>query len=245
MTQTDSLFDNENISELPEVDPEKDYLPELVGEDKKFKTPADLARSKMEADRFILQLQEEAKGLRTELKSRKAMEDLIDRLENPPPSQQQQETSPDAKGTTATTDLDLSERLDQLLSQREERRVRQGNLDTVHQKLSEVYGRQYKQVIKQKAQELEIGEQFLDDLAARSPNALFSLLQVENEQRPVTDFTPPPRTQRLASFKPETTKKTMSWYQKQYKGPSAYWPPAVQAQMHKDAYALGDAFFDN
>src|SRR4029450_8159059 len=73
---TDLFSDESDIN----VDPNKNYLEELVGEGKKFKTPEDLARGKAESDSFIERLQKELHGLRNELKSRLQLEEVVDRI---------------------------------------------------------------------------------------------------------------------------------------------------------------------
>ena len=70
----------EDVANLPVVDPNKNYLEELVGEGKKFKDPVALARSKVESDRHIAKLESELKAIRTDMNSRLSLEDLVTKL---------------------------------------------------------------------------------------------------------------------------------------------------------------------
>src|SRR6266700_391496 len=81
----DNLLEPE--ADLPNVDPDKDYFKELVGEGKKFKSPEDLARGKFESDQFIEILkkrQDEMRAdylkLREDNTAKAKLEDLIDQL---------------------------------------------------------------------------------------------------------------------------------------------------------------------
>src|SRR2546426_10450626 len=85
--QMTNLLDNTDLP--PEVDPNKDYLAELVGDGKKFKTSQDLARGKFEADQYIEVLKRRQDEMRAdylkiseESKTRATLDDLVKRLEN-------------------------------------------------------------------------------------------------------------------------------------------------------------------
>ena len=74
--------------QTPQIDPNKDYLAELVGEGKKFKTDKDLARGKYEADLYVKTLERQLDELRNDhLKlredytARAKLEELLGQLE--------------------------------------------------------------------------------------------------------------------------------------------------------------------
>src|SRR5690242_15072647 len=82
----DDLF-NPDGSDLEPVigeDPNADPLELLVGEGKKFKTPQDLAKGKMESDKFIVQLQKEQAALREELNKRLSVEEFVEKMNKAP-----------------------------------------------------------------------------------------------------------------------------------------------------------------
>src|SRR5882757_7528259 len=88
----ENLLDQNNQDLPPQLDQSRNYLADLVGPDKKFKTNEDLARGKAEADVTIELFKKRQDELRTDyLKLREEaneqakLQDLLDRLENPNP----------------------------------------------------------------------------------------------------------------------------------------------------------------
>src|SRR6478752_10635011 len=59
-----NILDNTNQPDPVQIDPNKNYLEELVGEGRKFKSPEELARGKAESDLYI----EHMKGRMDELR---------------------------------------------------------------------------------------------------------------------------------------------------------------------------------
>src|SRR5678815_2601198 len=85
----DNLLDQTNDNQPEQIDPNKDYLTELVGEGKKFKSPQELARGKYEADQYVRTLERQKDELRSdylklkdEQAARAKLEDLIDQWSN-------------------------------------------------------------------------------------------------------------------------------------------------------------------
>src|SRR6267154_5364704 len=87
----ENLLDQQQLPQTPPpLDPSKNYLTDLVGPDKKFKTVEDLARGKAEADTTIElfkkrqdELRDDYLKLREEANQQAKLQDLIDRLEHP------------------------------------------------------------------------------------------------------------------------------------------------------------------
>jgi len=83
----DSLLDS---NDSPQLDSNKAYLEQLVGDGKKFKTAEDLARGKAESDSFIEimkvrmdELRADHLRLREEHQASAQLKDLIDNYKNP------------------------------------------------------------------------------------------------------------------------------------------------------------------
>ena len=75
-----TLFDNTEVdNEDVNLDTEV-TLEDLVGEGKKYRDPNALAKSRVEADRYIKKLEAEHKQMREELTSRQALADLVDEI---------------------------------------------------------------------------------------------------------------------------------------------------------------------
>lgn len=233
------------------VDENKDYLAELVGEEKKFKSPQDLARSKVEADRFIDQLKGELQGLREELNAKMKLEDLLTKMETVSQKPPSSEVPPNREeGKTALTPEELEAILDSKLNEREQSRIQAANIQEAKRVLSSSLGNDYAVKLDDKARSLGISREFLDNLAKTQPKALFKLLDVDptantNHQSRESIFSPPSSGVRSEGFKPQSNDKTQSYYESLRKADAkSYWSPSVQNQMHKDAMRLGERFFD-
>ncbi len=246
---TDSLLANDE----PTIDPAKDYVPELVGEGKKFKTLQDLARGKVEADLFIEtknrqfdELSKDYLELRKRYEAVPKLEELVDKLTS------QQNTNTNSDHTPAKVDMDKPaydpEQLDSLLNdklQKHEASKRQAaNLQEVQAKLEERFGKDYKSVLKAQTQNLGLTEDQINDLARTAPKAFFNTLGL-NEVRKEDGFLSPPRSERRSdSFAPRTEKRTYSYYQNMRKSDPAAWLSAkTHNQMIEDIKEQGEEAF--
>lgn len=224
-------------------------LDDLVGDGKKFKTVEELARGKLESDRFIQQLQGELKGLRDELGTRVKLEEFMDKLSNSQKPDQTMDTghNQNREGGNEVTALkpeDIRKLLDEELQKRESVSAAQRNLEAVKGKLVDSFGPNYASRLEQEASKLGVTKDFLNNLAASQPNAFLRLVGADTGvQRKTEDiFTPP--TSQLQLRNPGTLERNQSYYNKMKQdNPKEYWTPAVQNQLHKDALRLGETFF--
>jgi hypothetical protein len=236
-----TLFNDDN---LPTIDPSKDYLNEYVGDDKKFKTPQDLARAKAESDAFIERLTRENAGLREDLKARTGLEELVTRL-----SEVDTKPSADLGNEPQTPNRedapDLEKIIAQKLEEREVQKTSQDNLAAVKKTLADKWGSDYSNKLKTAANELGVGEKFLSDMAAKNPKAFYKLVGLESNPRPDL-FEPPPRTETTVTMPPASGDRDWDYYEKLRKADSnRYWSVSVQNQLHKDALRLGERFKRN
>lgn len=240
------LFNSET---LPVVDPEKDYLPELVGDDKKYKTPQALARAAMEKDLFIERLKRENAGVRQELAQRSSMEDMLAKIDErtrvtaqPPVQPVERPPNHGDEGTRPALDETAIEtRLTQLLDKKEQQRREDSNASIVEDRLRKAYGEDYQSLVKQQASKLGVGTAFLSDLARKQPQAFFKLLGLD--ERPESSVNPP-----VTTFRPtggsHADKTFYGYYEPlRLKDPTAYWKPAVQNEMQKQLTEMGQEEF--
>lgn len=237
-------------------DPTKQYFEELVGDGKKFKSPEDLARAKLESDRFIEQLKGEMAGLRQDLSTRLTLEQMMDKIAatpkapNPEPVNNQSPSNGEG-GVKLTTEEDIARIVEQRLSEAEKLRNQEANLNQVRQLLSEKYGPDFATHLKQAATNLGVGEDFLNNLAKEQPKAFLRLVEAEapKQQSPAASglFTPPKGQNTPVNgtgFSPSGDRKQSYYDSIKQKDPATYWSASVQNQLHKDAIRLGEAFFD-
>lgn len=240
-----TLFNETNTPATPVVDENTDFLAQLVGEGKKFGDVAALAKGKAESDAFIARLQGELAGLREELTKRDRLGELIDRLEKPtaPTTPPAAETppQPQSEGFDPSKLEDIVKRM---LEGERQKTLAEQNLDTVKKTLEQRFGPGYGHHLKEKAAQLGVSTDFLDQTAKQSPTAFFNILGINSQASNGGGYTPP-ASQGRPSFEPANAQRDMAFYNKlKASDPSKYWSPAIQNQMHNDALKLGEKFFN-
>lgn len=250
---TDSLFDP-NSNKEPDFDENKNYLDELVGEGKKFKDYAALAKGKAHSDHHIEILERRFDDLRgeyekvlNESKTQAKLQELIDNLETR--GKQRDDTNDDTHNVSDDhrPDFDPQE-IDKLIStklQEAEARKRESeNLRKAEDRLKEQFGPRFWASVDEKANNLGLTRDDVITMAKKSPEAMFNTLGL-NQRVTHDDITPPRSNTRDPNFNMGAKKRTWSYYQELKKSdPDTYWNPKTAVQMDRDAIALGEAFKD-
>lgn len=244
--------DNNNISlDSFQLDTNKNYLEELVGEGKKFKTQEDLAKGKYLADLFIEhknreydQLRKDYLELREQANSAARINEIYDLLSK---STQGDDDTQDADNNVQKATFDPKEIENLVLSkirETEQTKLQEQNARLVETKLREKYGENYRTYFQQQVDNLGLNIETAKSLAMNHPQVLIKTLGLDAQ--PSTDqFQPPMRTNIRQAQESSGTKRTWTWYEKLRKEqPAVYHDPKTQVQMHQDAIALGDAFKD-
>lgn len=246
---TDSLF-NADQGNTPQADPNKNYIEELVGDDKKFKTVDDLAKGKFEADQFIERLTKEMNDLRQELNTRLTLEEYLNKIQGGPGGEQHKDDDPpnEPKGGDGSPGLkpeDIQRLIDERVSKREQERVQESNLKLVKDTLVSQFGPQYSSKLEEIGNNLGMSKEDITDMARLRPKALLALVgAAPGASQQQTLFTPPAGTN-TASQPRGSVERTKSYYDKmKASDPKGYWNPKIQNQMHQDALRLGEKFFD-
>lgn len=232
------------LTELPVIDPNKDYYAALVGDDKPYKTNQDLARATAEKEAFIERLKLEKKQVLDDLASRMKLEEiatLIDKASETRSQPLPNHGGEPSQSAPALTQEDIERFIENKMQRDTETKTKTSNLSQVQEKLQSLYGPNFATIVQQKASELGVGTDFLTDLAAKQPKAFYRLLGVEDRQ-PQRDMFAPPST----VFVPSTvnTGQTWSYYEKLRKDkPTEYYSPKVQNDMMKQLNELGQEAF--
>lgn len=250
---TESLLDNSNT----QTDP-KNYLQELVGEDKKFKDTESLARGKYEADIHIRNLETRIDQMREDLlqrvdadKTRATLEDLVRQLESNkqlasselPPAKEVNQPSIKPEDIQSL----LASEIPKHVSAYELQRRENENFNNVKAKLVEKFGPNYGQTYQDKIKSLGLDATKADELARSAPTAFMTMLGLDQQTRRESFQAPPQST---GAFRPMgEVKKTESYYDNMLKemrktNPRAYYSPKTLVEMDKSAQELGEAFFD-
>jgi hypothetical protein len=245
---TDDLFSQDDNNTL-KTDPNKNYLEELVGEGKKFKSPEELARGKYESDEYIKvltrrfdELREDNQRIRDEANAKAKLEEILDRLES-----KREDDNADTKNANEKEPFDpkqIEDLVNTKLTQHETQKKQQENLSLVRGKLKEVYGDNYQDSLQNQIEDLGLTKDFFNDLAKNHPSVLIRTLGLD-QPKVKESFTTPPKGDN--TFRPQGAKKrTYSYYQELKKSnPNLYFDPKIAVQMHNDSMEQGIAFFDN
>jgi hypothetical protein len=236
------------------TDPNVDYADQLVGEGKRYKDLAALARAKVESDAFIERLKTENAAQREALKGEQKLDEFFDKLKSTLPTpgtpstpvtnpgEQQPNQSPNPNNNQALSPEDVLK----LMDKRDQVTREQRNLETAVSKVQEVFGANYKSVMAQKAADLGMAPEALVSLAKTQPQAFLKL--VEADKAPSNSGTAPPRSSvNTNSFTANPSqardKKHYDALRKQMGDRKFFSNREVQNQMHKDAQEQREAFY--
>ncbi len=214
----------------------------LVGDGAKYKTPEDLAKSRIEADQFIDQLKSENAGLREELENRPSKEEVLDIIK----------ATQDEQSTHHSTSLDedaIGKLVESRLSERETRQLHTSNLETASEAVLAVHGDKAADVVKAKAQELGTSVDYLMQMAAENPNIFYATMGLNKPTpKPKGGFTPPASNsaegvgneQRIQN----APQGTWDYYEEmRVNNPKEYWSPKVQNEMFQARKKGGEGFY--
>lgn len=236
-------------------------LNQLVGEDKKFKTPEDLARGKLESDIFIDHLKKENSEMRDELQKRLTLEEALktketapEVLEAPKVSKEADQTDESSKTPDAAENKgeNIADVVRQILQEEMTNQQRTSNLDKVGSRLIETYGdsEKSKERMIKFAEDLNVPVDYLVDIASRSPKAFYNLVGLEagseGKSAPLSSSVNPEavRDQRSADNS-NTRPGTYKYYEELRKtNPRRYFTPEVQNEMFKARIKEGDSFYN-
>lgn len=202
-----------------------------------------LARGKYESDKFINQLQAELAEARKKAEQGMAVKDLLEVIKSNPPGSSEPTLAPKETSPTAEP-ADISQLVKDTINQTAREQRETTNKATVVAKLNEVYGTNSGTELAKKSSELGISVKRLEEIGKESPQALFTMLGLNNPVNvPGSTHVP---TSRVSMPNDSSGDRTKSYYDKLYKqNPAAKYDAKIAAQEHRDAIRLGVAFFDN
>lgn len=242
---TNSLFD-QNSPDV--IDPAKDYFTELVGEGKRYATPQEIARGKVEADKHIKTLEKELGDLRQDLAARLTLEQYSDKIaeminKSSGANQDTQNTGGEEKQVQSKTlsEDDLDKFFDTRITAREQARMKQANVSFVQSELKKVFGDDYSTKITETAESLDLDKESLNKLAERNPKAFLKLFVPTQKQE---EYSTHPRSSVV--FKPSTSsERNYTFYQEERKRlkDDKRALKRLESQEYQDALRLGQDFF--
>ncbi len=247
---TDPKTPLENPEDLPDDDQEYN-IEDFVGEGKKYKTLADVAKALVTKDNFIEQLKGENKLTRTaqeklqdELKTRKTLQEFLDQMNSTSKDSQAPAKEPNNEEESGEfTTESIKQIVEQTLTERTVAQREQDNLEFVKQNLVNSFGARYETKLRERTQELGMTEQDLTAMAMKTPKAFLTLVLPASAVR-ASLFTPPSSSVNSESFKPRSGAKTWSYYENIRKtDPKRYFSPQMHNEMMGQLSSLGDEDF--
>ena len=242
-----NLFEQTQTNPL--IDESKNYLEEYVGEGKKFKDAAELAKAKATSDAFIEQLKAEQAelrkeyfALREEYNARPALQELIDQLKNNTQHTSSDDTSANDDTTPALKPEDIESLVAKKLQEAEQTKQQEENYRTVQAKLKERYGENYVQLLENQISTLGLTKDFANDLARNHPQVFIKTFGLDATPAQ-NNFQAPPRGSVNPPMNNSNVKRDWNYYENMRKTDyQKYWDPKTQLQMIADKATLGEAF---
>lgn len=247
-----NILEDTNQNNQPQIDPNKDYLEELVGEGRKFKSNSELARGKAESDLYIEhmkarmdELRQDYTKLHEEYNAGPKLKETLDQYMQELKQSQGANTPPGQEDKPSVLDeTKLADMIKQHIAANKQLDSEDSNARTVESKLQATYGPNYKQLVSQQIASIGMTSDFFNDMARKYPDALMRTLGIEG-QRQQENFQAPPTSTRGSDPFAGPTKRTNAYYQKMRQtDPVRYRDPKTQDQMFKDYATLGDEFED-
>jgi len=238
--------------QTPVIDPNTDYLSELVGEGKKYKDQKELAKAYFHADKTLELQQRRMDQMRADYErereqnlTREQLETVLTRFGRTPLASS--DITPLANADTNVKPTIEPEQIKGLISSeykalREQER-QDANEAAVKVKLVERFGPNFNTVLSRHAVDIGLSDQEINHMARTNPKLFERTFGLDQPVRK-DGFEAPMRNSQ--SFLPTSgPDRTWTWYQKlKAEKPKEYYSPKIQNQMVADYDRLGDKFED-
>lgn len=239
---SDDLFEMVTPDEDTTVDPNKDYVAEFIGDDKKYKTVSEAAFAIANKDAFIERLKRENAALRQESAAKGNLEELVTKLAETKASPQ---PDPEPAETVREAPINIEEQISSIIARREAENRQSQNKGYVKNELVKAFGPNYSVHLVREAERLGMTTDQMNNLAAASPAAFLRLVGI-GAVKASEDIVPPVSATTAQHFKKDSgPAKTRSYYREIMKKDKAlFLSPKIQNEMHDQMMRLGDQFND-
>lgn len=220
-------------------------LADLVGEDKKYKSPDDVAKAYAHAEGHIRNLERDLAALRAE---KDVANNPNPTPQNPDPGQVNTPTppvEPRSDPNPRVDENDFRSRIREEVKALNEQSKAADNIETVASKLVQIYGDTAKasEAVRRRAQELGVSVEWLRDSSARSPSAFYATMGITTEG-PTSRTTPAPHSEVNTNAQYGGKPKNFDYYDNIRKeDPKLYFSAAMQREMQSQAKAQGSDFY--
>lgn len=246
------MANNEVFSADPVESPTELSLEDLVGEEKKYKTPDELAKAYANIEKHARQLEAENAQFRVKVDQFETQLTNREPNSNPNPTGGEQPNADDHRRETPQADTPKSgEKVDYRSQIRDEIRALNEeeraalNMETAAAKMIEVYGNpaEANKAVQKRAQELGVSVEWLRDSASRSPQAFYATMGI-NTSGGGAPSTPSSGGGVRLENRGNGNVRNFEYYERIRKeNPKQYFTPAVQQEMLRQAREMGGDFY--
>lgn len=244
---TDIFDQKEGSGTAPAPEGGTDILSQLVGDGKKFKSVDELARGKLESDKFIEQLKAEQAELRNEYKrleeqvlKGRTLEDVLKQAES-------QRTEGGNHSDQQFSQEELTKLVDKRLTEAQRNQSRRANQEESQASvLKYVQGDEAKarEFVQTEARRLGMSVDALRDIGAESPEAFRRLVGI-NQPRPSNTGANLRSTVNTEASVSAGTERDAAYYSKLRKElGSRFYDASIQQQRFRDKERLGERFYN-
>lgn len=220
---------------------------DLIGEGKKFRDQEAVAKAVFEKDAYIQRLEKEAEDARTELRARLTLEELSEKFVSkaPQPIQPTPVTSPVEADPKIAQPLDIAKLVAEELAKTKSTELTKANIEKSKAGLKDRFGGDFATALKGVAESLSVSTNFLDSVAAQSPEAFFNLVdsvKPRDDRRPTS---PPQSGIDPNRGSPVSGAKNNKYFQElRRRDPKLYFSKSVQADLYRQAMDQGSKFYE-
>ncbi len=234
---------NDVFNTDPVIEPSDDITADaLVGEGKKYRDANELAKGYDNAERHLMELRRDNAQMREEL-------ELLKANTNNRPNTDEGNRQPDP--VVPTPDIapkdekEFRNRLREEMENFDQEKRALNNMEAAARRIADHFGDPAKanEAVRRRAEELGVSVDWLRDSAARSPEAFYATMGLNNPASP--RMTPTPRSDVRFDRQDMRGEKKYSDYQELRRTDKRkYFSPEVQREMQEQAKKLGPAFFN-
>ena len=238
------------IQATESTQPQDSFVQKLVeAKGENWKNPEVLAKGKLEADGYIQELETQLNSMREDLSKQDYAKTLLDQLQNKAaesttantvtPKNNIGDTS-DGNTNPNLSEEDLKSLVERTLTERDKDSVVKQNLNLVNEEMEKSYGTDASAKIHDKAKELGLTIERMQEIAAESPTAFFNLIgELKKDFKPMVQGSV--RTEGVNMQ--ASSERDWSYYQNLRRdNRSLYYTPKIQRQLMEDKNRLGGKF---
>lgn len=225
--------------------PAGDTLSALVGEGKKYKTAEDLAKSRIEADRFIEQLKSEAAEMRARMEElekagtkQRTIEDVLNAVN---------EVRGEAGNQPSASAEDILKIIDERVSALDRQKIRSANAAVAEAELLKRFNNdaaKAKEFIRNEASRVGLTPSELKGLSETSPEAFKRILGLTSNTGSGGSPSFSSEKNSEAGNSGSGARNAAYYAELKQKLGKRFWDPAIQQARFKDRQALGAKFYE-